>query len=235
MRPRLVSFIIPAHNERVLLGATLDSISSSAAGAGIEHETIVVDDASDDETGCIAAARGARVVRVELRHIAAARNAGARQASGDALVFVDADTIISTATVRQTIEALDAGAVGGGARVTFEGRVPPLNRLYTSLFMLIWNRMNLAAGCYLFASRAAFDAVGGFDEKWYVSEEMHLSRALKARGRFVVVRAPVITSARKLRNFRPRQVWGLGLRLLVAGPKSWQRREGLDLWYGRQR
>jgi glycosyltransferase involved in cell wall biosynthesis len=234
MRHRLVSFIIPAHNERALLGATLDSIAWSAAGVGIDHEVIVVDDASDDGTGEIAADRGARVVRVELRNIAAVRNAGARQASGDVLIFVDADTIISTESVRQTIEALVAGGVGGGARVTFEGRVPLLNRLYIALFMLIWNRLNLAAGCYLFASRDAFDVVGGFDEKWYVSEEMHLSQALKARGRFVVVRAPVSTSARKLRDFGPCHVWGLGLRLLLAGPKSWQRREGLDLWYGRR-
>ena len=77
-----VSFVIPAWNEEKLLGPTLDALHPAAASLGTSYEIVVADDASDDATPDVARARGARVVRCGGRHIAAARNAGARAASG---------------------------------------------------------------------------------------------------------------------------------------------------------
>lgn len=95
--------------------------------------------------------------------------------------------------------------------------------------------MRLAAGCFLFCTREAFDAVGGFDERLFAAEEAVMSRALRRHGRFVVLRESVTTSGRKLRAHSAREILGLLVRLAVGGPKTIQRREGLDVWYGERR
>lgn len=230
-----VSFIIPAYNEAQLLGRTLTAIEQAARALHLTFEMIVVDDASVDHTPELARAHGARVVLVNHRQIAATRNAGAREATGEWLVFVDADTIISEAVLRDAIAALHAGAVGGGCVVRFDGRVPRYGRVLIAVVLPIYLALGLAAGCFLFCTRQAFDAVGGFDEQLFAAEEAVLSRALGRLGHFVLLRASVVTSARKLRAHSAREVLGTLLRLAFTGPKALRQREGLGLWYGHRR
>ena len=90
----LISFVIPAYNEEVMVGATVRALRASASAVGDPYEVLVVDDASDDRTAEVASAAGATVLRVNLRQISAVRNAGARAARGHLLVFVDADTLV---------------------------------------------------------------------------------------------------------------------------------------------
>ena len=73
---RMISFVVPAHNEQACLPATLTAIHSSARTLGLKYEIIVVDDASTDRTAAIARDHQARVVSVNHRQIAATRNAG---------------------------------------------------------------------------------------------------------------------------------------------------------------
>src|SRR5215212_9757160 len=91
----MISFIVPAYNEEHELSGTLSAIRQAASDATQPYEVIVVDDASTDATPEIASAAGAKVVPINRRHIAAARNAGARAAQGDYLFFIDADTRIN--------------------------------------------------------------------------------------------------------------------------------------------
>ena len=230
-----VSFIIPAYNEAQLLGGTLRAIEQAARALRLSFETIVVDDASVDRTAEVARAHGARVVPVSYRQIAATRNAGAREATGGWLVFVDADTIIDEVVLREAIAALHAGAVGGGCDVRFDGCVPRYGRVLIGLLLPIYRALGLAAGCFLFCTRHSFEAAGGFDEQLFAAEEAVLSRALRRLGRFVLLRASVVTSGRKLRAHSAREVLGTLLRLAFAGPKAMRRREGLGLWYGQRR
>src|SRR5947208_486445 len=88
----LISFIVPAHDESALIGATLDALQAAAQLLSLQYELVVVDDASTDDTAACAARHGARVIAVAHRHIAATRNAGAAVTSGARLVFIDADT-----------------------------------------------------------------------------------------------------------------------------------------------
>jgi glycosyltransferase involved in cell wall biosynthesis len=231
----LVSFIVPAYNEAQLLGNTLSAIKQGAQALHLSFEVIVVDDASHDCTSEVARAHGARVVAVELRQIAATRNAGARQAAGEWLVFVDADTIISQGVLGDAIAALTAGAVGGGCRIRFDGQVPRYGRLLIALVLPVYRALGLAAGCFLFCTREAFDAVGGFNERLFAAEEAVMSRALRTQGRFVLLQTAVVTSARKLRAHSPREVLGTLLRLAFKGRKAVCQRDGLDLWYGERR
>jgi hypothetical protein len=93
----------------------------------------------------------------------------------------------------------------------------------------------LAAGCFLFCTRDAFAAVGGFDEAFYGAEELVMSRALKRYGKFVVLRQAVVTSGRKLRTHSVREVLMVLGRLVLRGPGVVKQRQGMELWYAERR
>ncbi len=230
-----VSFIIPAFNEERTLGQALQAIASATANLPESLEVIVVDDASTDGTAATAAAAGARVLRVECRHIAATRNAGAREARGAWLIFVDADTLVTEEVVAAAVAALRAGAVGGGCDIRFEGRLPLYARVLIAAALPIYRALRLAAGCFVFCTHEAFDRVGGFDETLFAAEEVALSRSLRRHGRFVILAEHVLTSGRKLRTHSGREVLGSLLRLAWGGRKYMGRRQGLEIWYGTRR
>jgi len=174
----VISFVIPAWNEEASLPRTLRSIHDAARAAGEAYEIVVADDASDDRTAETARAHGARVVPVAHRQIAATRNSGARAARGEVLVFVDADTAIDAEVLRGALDALRAGAVGGGAGVRFDGRVPLYAKVLTVSLRAAFRCLRLACGCFVFCTREAFAASGGFDETMFGAEEIAISRAL---------------------------------------------------------
>src|SRR5438552_18063712 len=97
----MISFIVPAYNEEHELSDTLAAIREAAAGATQPFEIIVVDDASTDATPKIASDAGAKVIPINRRQIAAARNAGGRAALGEYLFFIDADTRIQGAHISE--------------------------------------------------------------------------------------------------------------------------------------
>ena len=232
---QVLSFIVPAHDEAPLIGATLDALRTAARSLELDYEIVVVDDASTDDTAAIAEAAGARVVRVDHRHIAAARNAGALAARGDRFVFVDADTRVDAAVVGAAMTAMDAGAVGGGAAVRLLGDVAWHERWFTALLMVAFRITRIAPGCFLYCTRAAFDAVGGFDERYYAAEDVALSRTLARHGRTVILREPVWTSDRKLRTFGAVEHLRLMLRFALRGRRILRSREHLAMWYDKRR
>jgi glycosyltransferase involved in cell wall biosynthesis len=230
-----ISFIVPAYNEEQLLGGTLDAIHAVARQVAHAYEIVVANDASTDTTASIARSHGARVVDCEHRQIARVRNTGARASTGDILIFVDADTIISTAVVRASLSAIDAGAVGGGATVHIEGRQPWWGPAVLFAVVESMRLMRWAAGCYVFCTRAAFEAAGGFDERLFVAEEIALSRALQRVGRVVILREHVVTSGRKMRTHSAWDMVRVLAALLRRGPAVLRSREQLALWYGDRR
>ena len=229
------SFIVPAWNEAGLIGATLDSIHAAARELNEPYEIIVADDGSTDETAAIAERHGARVVKVAHRQIAATRNSGAREAKGEFFVFVDADTTVDATVVRAALDEMRKGAVGGGAAVSLDPHVPWYAKVMMPLFVIAFRTLGLAAGCFVFCKRTAFEAVGGFDETYFGAEEIVISRALKGQGRFVVLKHKVLTSGRKLRTHSPIEVWAFMIRLAFRGLKGVRQRESMDLWYAPRR
>lgn len=228
----MISFVIPAHNEEALIGATVRALRRCGAG---ELEVIVADDSSTDRTGEVAEREGARVVRIQKRHIAAARNAGARAARGEMLIFVDADTIVPSAAVKEAVRAIEGGAVGGGAGIRFDGWVPVYARVILAGLVWLFAVLKLSGGCFVFCRRDAFEAAGGWDERYYVGEEVHMCRALKRYGKFVLIREKVMTSGRKLRTYSAREVLGTLVRLSIRGVGAGRSRKGTEMWYGERR
>ncbi len=228
-----VSFIIPAYNEELLLGATMRALTEAIRTLDLDAEVIVVDDGSTDRTAEIARDMGARVVPVTLRHIAAARNAGGRAATGELLIFVDADTMVPVGVLQDAVTAHAAGFAGGGAGARYAEGSPRWAAIVTALVIWVMRRAKWAAGCFVFARKDVFDRVGGFDERYFASEEIHFSRAVKKHGRFVMLPGSVVTSARKARMFSARSVF---LQFLaMAWPGTLKRRDRLGFWYDGRR
>ena len=232
----MISFIVPAHNEEAWVGRCVSAIHSGTESLGEPHEIIVVDDASTDATALIARQHGAQVIRVEHRLIAATRNAGARQAHGDILFFVDADTLTNAAAIQSALRSIRAGAVGGGCVPRFEGWLPWWFRLTEPLIEPAMRLMRfLPSGAFLFCTRSAFQATGGFNENYYAAEDAIFVAALKRQGRFAILPETVVTSGRKVREH---SFWSLVrqlTRLIIRGPGGLRNRRGLEYWYEPER
>src|ERR1700719_3511802 len=111
-----VTVIIPALNEAGRIGDAIDS----AFGAGAA-EVLVADGGSGDGTVAVAEAHGARVITGE-RMRSRQSNSAAKEATGDCLLFLHADTELPAGACRAVSEALDGGADFGGFRLRFAER-----------------------------------------------------------------------------------------------------------------
>jgi glycosyltransferase involved in cell wall biosynthesis len=231
----MISLIIPAYNEELELSSTIASIRVAASGVTQPCEIIVVDDGSTDATAELAAQAGARIISINRRQIAAARNAGARAAQGDYLFFVDADTRINPKHIYEAIAALKAGYAGGSARVITDGTIPMWGRIFVRAFCTVYFALKLGAGAFLFTTRRNFDIIVGFDEQYFIGEEVYFSLALRKLGRFKVLREPIVTSGRKLRMYSARHVLGRSLSIIIRGPRAARSRERLEFWYNGRR
>ena len=87
-----LSVIIPAYNAEKYLAAAVDSVRAQELGGSVE--IIVTDDGSTDRTAAIAQELGCRMFSIPHSGAAAARNLGIEKASGDYLLFLDADDVL---------------------------------------------------------------------------------------------------------------------------------------------
>jgi glycosyltransferase involved in cell wall biosynthesis len=238
-----ISVILPAFNEERLLGGTLAQVKSAMAAftrRRWESELIVCDNNSTDRTAEIARAAGATVVFEPINQIARARNSGAAAATGDWLIFVDADSYPSAELFVDVAEQIQSGrCLAGGSTVRMDEK-----RLLAEFFIWVWNcssRMGgWLAGSFIFVEAAAFRKIGGFNNELFAAEELDLSKRLKqlARetGREIVIlhRYPLVTSARKMRLYT---IWDhLKLVTHVAfNRRALNSRESCTLWYDGRR
>ena len=120
------SVIIPAYNEEALLADTISEIRRGMHDLlPIDGEMIVVDNNSADSTPKIAMDAGARVVFEPINQISRARNAGAREAKGKYLFFVDADTVVPFPLLKKSLSLMIAGEIGaGGSTLRFDSKLP---------------------------------------------------------------------------------------------------------------
>ena len=199
------SLIVPAYNEQHYLPRLLASVNrarSSYRGGSDAIEVIVADNCSTDATARVSAELNCRVITVEKRVIAAARNGGARAARGDVICFVDADSQIHPDTFNAIDAALATGSIVAGAT---GGRLERLSigiGLTWALFSpMIWI-LGLDTGV-VFCRREDYYAIGGYNENRLFAEDVQFLVDLKRLGRprgqrfMRVTSSPVILSTRK--------------------------------------
>src|SRR5207302_2877835 len=122
--------IIPAFNEERLLGESLVQVNAALTafvGRGWQTELIVCDNNSTDRTAEIARAAGAHVIFEPVNQISRARNRGASAATGDWLMFIDADSFpIARLFARALAEMRDPRCAGGGCLLRLD-QVQPMS------------------------------------------------------------------------------------------------------------
>ena len=114
-------------------------------------------------------------MHVKNRQISATRNAGGREAAGDVFVFVDADTLANADAVRDVLAALaavpwGAGVCSGSTAGCRSGR------LTYPIGIRLFRLLNVVGGCFMFCTRAAFEATGGFSEEHFAAEELAFTK-----------------------------------------------------------
>jgi rSAM/selenodomain-associated transferase 2 len=178
-------------NEEKSIAATLQALARLQP-----YETIVVDGGSQDRTAEIAAEFGVKVIPSE-RGRARQMNRGAREASGDVLLFLHADTRLPSTAFSDIAGAMgDPRYVGGRFDVELDGKhwlLPLVGRLISYRSRL----SKVATGDQAqFARRAVFQRMGGFADI-PLMEDIAFCRALKRLGEVACLRSRVVTSARR--------------------------------------
>ncbi len=239
-----ISVIVPAYNEEKLLGSSLAKIMAAMAAFSIRgwrSEVIVCDNNSTDRTAEIARAAGAVVVLEPVNQISRARNRGASVAQGEWLVFVDADSWPSEELFEALCRRIEKGrVVGGGCTIAMDGGGTAVRVLSG-----VWNRLSRlsswAAGSFVFCEAAAFRAVGGFSVELFASEEIDLSKKLKAHGRkagkrfTIISEVSLLTSSRRASMYSTREHLRFMARMLRSPRSAVTSREGSKVWYDGRR
>ncbi|MGH9397403.1 MAG: TIGR04283 family arsenosugar biosynthesis glycosyltransferase [Terriglobia bacterium] len=195
-----ISIIVPTYNEEEAIGALLENLWQLKP-----EEIIVADGNSIDHTAEIAA-QTARVV-TSARGRGIQMNAGARESSGDVLLFLHADVRLGPGSLGMIRERMRTPSiVGGNFDVRYQG-----GDWVADIFTRV-NRWRRRVGILygdsgIFCRRSVFEGLGGY-RPWPVLEDYDFVRRLRKAGKLVLLNEPVWVSDRRWRNLGLfRTVW----------------------------
>lgn len=169
-----ISVVIPARNAQGTLGETLDSLLAQTRG---DWQALVVDDGSTDGTAEVAQAHSARDRRISLlsdgrasEGASAARNRGIAAATGDWLLFLDADDWIEAGFLQKMLAVLERNdgarvAYSACRRVSPDGQTGPLwlsAEVARAPFEVLARQCPVVIHGFVL-DRALIDEIGGFD------------------------------------------------------------------------
>jgi rSAM/selenodomain-associated transferase 2 len=188
---RRLTIVMPVLDEAAIIAGALQALAPLRARGA---EVIVVDGGSGDGTPALATPLADRVI-VAPRGRGAPMNAAAALGSGEALVFLHADTALP-----DNADCLIAAALGQRAWGRFDLRIAGRHPFLAVIARLINWRSRLtgiATGDQaIFATREAFAAVGGFPDL-PLMEDIAISRRLKRLCRPYCIGIPAVTSGRR--------------------------------------
>ena len=182
-----VSFVIPSFASRDTIGRTLESVF--AQDTGLRFEVIVVESSQGSTVEWVTTHFPEVTLISAKTRLApgAARNRGAESAGGKYLAFLDADACLAPAWLRTVHQCLESSAtvkvVGSGIDIDNPGSAfsQVLHWIEFSEFLPgspTGFRPHLSS-CNLLVSREDFLAAGGFDEGYFMAEDLLLSRAFQ--------------------------------------------------------
>ena len=181
--------MVPALDEQGAVQSLLPEIISEA------EEVIVSDGGSTDDTIQISHSLGARAITGATGR-GPQLNLGVANASSEILIFLHADTHLPPEGVNLVRRAIKSGYVGGGFHVQFDDP-RPIYRLGSTIVNRRTSLSRIALGDQAqFATRSAFDAIGGFQD-WPILEDLDFARRLKKIGKIAIIEARARTSTRR--------------------------------------
>ena len=182
-----VSVVIPALNEERVLGRCLEALAAQDFPRG-ELEVVVVDNGSTDRTVEIARSFSSALRLTVLERpglkISAMRNAGVAGSSGGIVAFLDADCVAPPRWLKTALELLAKerpGVLGAHYRIP-ESSSWVARAWYGGLERDKQGDLAWVPAGDMIMTRAAFEAVGGFDESIQTSEDCELCERVRARG-----------------------------------------------------
>ena len=213
----MISVIIPTYNEEKALPDTLQALFAQPG----EFETIIVDGGSVDRTKEIMTELMLSPQSSALRPIkllsapqgrASQMNAGARQATGEWLLFLHADTVLPEGALRRLNEMeADQSVQAGGFMHQFSGDDWRLMGIsFLNNFRCIRSRI-IYGDQALFVRRALFQQLGGFPDQPILEDIAFCERLIRVTEP-VLLSPPVITDARK---FVTMGIWRSFIRVLL--------------------
>lgn len=199
-----ISVIIPAFNEEKYISATLAALQTQTFS---DYEAIVVANGCTDKTEQLLKAHKQEKLRhlsLPQANVSVARNAGALNAQGDILVFVDADTQLAEDSLRKIKEEFTPEY--GVATTKSAPDMPSWKFKVALAFKNLSHQTKLYPGCsgVLVCRKQDFHAVGGYPPDIMLKEHRKLIQKLKEKGKYKYIDTTVITSMRRF------QQWGLG-------------------------
>lgn len=200
--------IIPTLNESRLLPGTLQRLERIAP-----FEVLIGDGGSEDDTAAIARHHGVRCIASE-RGRAVQMNAAAREARGDLLLFLHADSDLDASGFERMTHIMQNGRYQGGAfSLSIDSHTPALQTI-SRLATLRSRYLNLVYGDQgIFVRPEVFRALGGFSPL-PICEDLDFFLRLKKQGRTVILRETISTSAR--RWHAEGVVWTTSRNILIA-------------------
>jgi hypothetical protein len=204
--PRL-SIIIVSYNARADLERCLETLARDKPA--VDHEIVVVDNASSDGTVEALRSRWSGVRLIEAGGnlgFSRANNLGMRQSFGELVLLLNGDTLVPPGAIDGLVAALDArpdvAIVGprlvdanGRAELSFGRMISPLNELRQKLrargnverLASREREVDWVSGACLLVRRADAEAVGLMDERYFLyTEDVDFCAAVRARRRAVL-------------------------------------------------
>jgi len=233
----MVSVVIPTHDRATLVVRALRSV---AAQTYADHEIVVVDDGSGDETAAAVEATGIplRYVRQAHAGVSAARNRGVAAARGEWIAFLDSDDVwlpqklarqMAFVRRRNGIEACQTDEIWirNGVRVNPGQRHrKPSGDIFAASLELC-----LVSPSAVMLRRSTFERLGGFDEGLPACEDYDLWLRLAVETPVFLLPERLVTRYGGHADQLSRRHWGLDrfrvaalARLLATAPLSPERR-----------
>ncbi len=195
----MVSVIIPAHEEEKYIGASIERLLSqegvviaskdddpsvlALSGKPVCEIIVSVTHGSDDTEGSVAKYPRVRLFSGRYKGVSEARNVGARAASGDVFLFLDADTLLSGNFLKRLDDFKDRRDFIGTSRL-----YPDINTWKARIFMFgnnIAHMISRTSMALIFCHRDVYASVGKFDESMPAGEDLKfINMALKKGARF---------------------------------------------------
>ncbi len=198
-----ISVVIPAFNEENYIEGVFRGLKGQAFR---NFEVIVVDGNSTDRTREIARRNGAKVITEQKNNIGAARNAGAKLAKGELIMFTNSDTMASRGLLKAYSKLFKDKSV-----VAASGPLMPLEdttrfiRFGYKFASVYLAKLSFAigkpaiSGSNFIVRKSAFNRCGGFDESLVTYEDLDLTLRLSKEGKIIYVKdAVVATSTRRI-------------------------------------
>lgn len=225
----MISVIIPALNEGAHLETALSGLQAIRAAG---HEVILVDGGSEDGTAEVAESRVDRMLAAP-RGRALQMNAGAREAGGEVLLFLHADTVVPPEAMEAFLEAFPGSRrAWGWFDVRLSGE-PVLLRMIESLMNLRSRLSRIATGDHaIFVRKEVFERIGGYPEI-PLMEDVAISRLLKRVGPPLCLRNRIVTSSRRWEEEGVIRTILLMWRLRLAYALGADPRRLAEAYYGR--